>query len=249
MLFNGALSDEPLSYMVRISNSVSSLTVDALEKTASKGGTVVIRIDGNSLDGVTIKDNGIDIKNQLVSYSGGGDLTYTALAQSYTTSGTITNSSYASRPIGVPAETDNTYTNRMYGSGSTAYVYYLFDFSEIPSDATDISVEVKVKAHRASSSSAGHMILYNGSTTKSSTTNIPSTTDSLFTINNGSYTWTLEELQDSNANRLRVYLGSSSSYGVSVAGISWNVNYSIPVYNYWEYTISNINETHNIVIS
>jgi hypothetical protein len=67
---------------------------------------------------------------------------------SYSTSGSISGSNYT-YCIGKGSDTSSSSGNDYAsgGSGSTAYINYSFDFSDIPEDATIDSVSVKVKGH------------------------------------------------------------------------------------------------------
>ena len=184
---------------------------------------------------VTITNNGTDVTSSLVRYeSGAGSISQTAA--SYTTSGTISNSSYLAYPVGYTAENPRTYSNNVYATndGSTAYAIYSFNFSAIPSNATINSVEVKCCGKAESTSQGTRSIrLYANTTAKGSAQSFTSTTQQVITISNPG-TWTRSELQNA---KLRFTVGY---YGGSLCGITWKVNYTMsgdPHYTY-TYTVS-----------
>jgi hypothetical protein len=244
MILNGALAAKKLSYAVTASSTASGITVEPESVKASRGDSVTVVIHGNSLSGVSVRDNGSDIKNQLISHAGTQE-TVSSLAKSYTTQGTISSgSSYAANPIDVAAETTTTTSGNMRtaNTSTTAYVFYAFDFSQIPDDVVIDSVQVKVKGHRQSSSTPASLTLMAGNTVKSNTTAFSSTSDKVVTVANGSYTWTLTELKSNP--KLRVTVGR---YGVGITGITWSVTYTKKPY--WEYQLDDIAASHHITVS
>ena len=96
----------------------------------------------------------------------------------YETSGTISGTRYKNA-VGKGADTSavsgNDYSNG--GSSSKAYIYYSFDFSSIPDNATITSVSCQVKGHAENTSrSTCNLQLYVGtSTAKGSSSKFTST--------------------------------------------------------------------------
>ena len=138
----------------------------------------------NSSDTVTATKDGTDITSQLVYHAAGSD-TVSQTAASYTTNGTISNSTYVSYPVGHTAESPNTYSSNVYASsqGSEAYVEYSFDFSSVPSNATITSIEVKCSGQRENASNGPCSVtLYSGSTQKGSTQDFTSTSQQTITV-------------------------------------------------------------------
>lgn len=144
------------------------------------------------------------------------------------------NSSYPlSNPIG-KGSNNSTYAQWTLKTGSSAesYVFYKFDLSEIPSNATIDSVSCSAKGYISSTTSsrisARTMQMYYGtSTAKGSSVNM-STTASAQTISCG--TWTREELNDC---RIRIYAkrGSSQTTTSRTArfyGATLTVTYTVP---------------------
>lgn len=159
-----------------------------------------------------------------------------------------TNYSYASivsgYPLTNPVGQDSTGTsmcriNLKTGSGAESYVFYTFDFSAIPSDATIKSITGKAKAYISNTSSwrinARQVQLYYGtSTAKGSSSTMSTSTDAL-TLTCG--TWTRAELDNC---RLRLYAkrgswNTSTTYYMGLYGADLTVTYE---WNGIEYTVT-----------
>lgn len=146
----------------------------------------------------------------------------------YTTSGSINGTRYKNA-IGKGADTSavsgNDYSNG--GSSSTAYIAYNFNF-DIPSEATIISVECKVKGHLENTSrSVANLQLYTGTTAKGSVSKFTSTSAQTITLTTGS--WTRSEIDNMT---LRFTIGY---YGGLVNGATVTINYE---YEFITYTIT-----------
>jgi hypothetical protein len=131
-----------------------------------------------------------------------------------------------------------TSSNAYSSSGSTGYAAYSFDFSDIPSNATIESIEVRCYGHRENStidsSHVSKCAIYSGSNSISDDVDFPSTSNSMITLEpNG----TITRSQLDNLT-VRHYVGY---YGGLVLGISFEVVYStgsgIDHYTY-TYTVS-----------
>lgn len=173
---------------------------------------------------VTATQDGTDITSQLVAHGVGGAETFTA--SDVTTTSVQSGSSYAEYAVGHTAESPSssgTSSNMYASSGSTGYAAYSFDFSDIPSNATIESIEVKCYGHRENatidSSHVSKCVLYSGSTAISDEVDFPSTSNSTITVEPNQ---TLTRSQLDNVT-LRHYVGY---YGGLVLGISFNVTYS-----------------------
>lgn len=228
----------PVQHNVTIQNSTSA-SVTASDTAPYEGDDVIISAD--TLSGITVKDNGVDVTSQFVQ---GGSASLSQAAESETHSGIQSGSGYAEYAIGRTAEDPYSSSSNMYSSsGSTGHVDYAFDFSEIPSGAAIQSVEVKVYGHRESSttdsSHVANVQLMSGSTNKGDDQDFTSTSGQTITISNPG-TWTRAELQSAI---LRFTVGY---YGGLVCGITWTVTYEMDGYTY---TISNITADHTIVVT
>lgn len=223
------------AYDITISNSTSA-TVTASTNAAVAGDSVEITAD--TLSGITVKDNGVDITSQFVQ---GGTETTASYPTSYTTSGSISGTNYQSA-IGKGSDTASASGNDYCSSqGSTAYIEYSFADLNVPTGATVQSVSVSVKGHcenASQSSEVAQCQLYSGSTAKGDSLDFTSTSDTVYNMTVG--TWTASELQDA---KLRFTIGY---YGGRLVGATWTVTYEQDGYIY---TISNVTADHAIVVS
>ena len=227
------------AYDISITNS-TSVSVTASESVVASGDSVDIFAD--SISGIIITDNGVDVTSQFVQ--GIGD-TVSSVPQSYQTGGSINGTNYHST-IGKGSDTANRTGNDYFstsqgGSGST-WIDYFFDFSEIPAGATIVSNTLSVKGHCESTSESreiSRVQAYAGDTAKGSYTDMTeSTTDRVYTVDVG--TWTAAELHEA---KIRHTIGV---YGGLVSGATWTVTYEIEGY---VYTITNISANHVIAVS
>ena len=192
---------------------------------------------------VTATQDGTDITSQLVAHGSGA--TITAVPESATTSGIQSGSSYAQYAVGHSAESPYSSTSNMYASsGSTGYAAYSFDFSDIPSNATIESIEVRCHGHRESSTISSTYVskcaLYNGSTEASEEVDFPSTSASIITLT----PTTLPTRAQLDDYTVRHFVGY---YGGLCTGISFEVVYStgagVDHYTY-TYTVS----TNSVIV-
>ena len=224
-----------------------------------------LTINANDISGVSVEDNGNDVTSQLVRHnSESGQYTVSKTADSFTTgfSGGTNMNFYTAQnttgntfnlAVGHTAENPSTgssvwtYVKENGNStNNTGYADFVFDFSDIPINATINSVQVKCYGaieNASQSNSHADITLFSGSTQKSTLQKFTSSTNSSITISSPG-TWTREELQEA---KLRFAVGY---YGGRIFGITWNVTYTVTAVNpyYWTYTLSNI-KTSSISLS
>lgn len=180
-----------------------------------------------------------------------GTITKTGTLSAYPTS-YDSNHSYASVSSDYPltnAETDSSSTtyaqvNWTTGSNAETYLYYRFDFSAIPANATINSITAKAKAYVNTTNSSRvttrQMQLCTGTTLKGSALTISNSTSEQTFSNVG--TWTRSELNNAGI-RYFIKRGTSnttSNYQLRMYGATMTVNYS------WQetsYTITVNNST------
>ena len=238
---------------ITISNSTSA-TVTASESAVAEGGSVDIYAD--TLSGITVKDNGMDVTSQFVQASDdtvsavpGSDVTtgFSDSGAAFYQSSSTSSDSWLRYAIGHSAEspysTSNTSNTYVKPEGDTGWMSYPFDFSEIPAGATIQSVSVKVYGARENatvdSTHVARFQCYSGSTAKGTIQDFTSTSNSLVTVSDPG-TWTASELHDA---QLRFEVGY---YGGRMLGITWNVTYEVDGY---VYTITNVTADHAIAVT
>jgi len=241
------------TYDITIQNSTSA-TVTASADDAAAGDSVDIFAD--TLDGITVTDNGADVTAQFVRETGGtetavpGDGFTTGFSESganFYQSSSTTGTGWLEYAIGHSAEspystsdTSNTYVKP---EGATGWINYEFDFSEIPAGATITAMSVKVYGARENatvdSTHVARFQCYAGNVAKGTIQSFTSTSNGSVTVTDPG-TWTAEELHDA---RLRFEIGY---YGGRMLGITWSVTYQADDY---VYTITAIAENHVIVVA
>lgn len=151
--------------------------------------------------------------------------------------GMTINSSY---PIGngYANSSSTNYTRFDISTSTTGYVYFTFDTSSIPSNATISSVTAQFKARVGNTTRVTNTgaQLYTNTTAKGSSTAFASTTASVRSITAG--TWTRSEL-----NNLRLYItgkgsSSSSSKRIDFYGADITVTYTAETVHPTSVTIS-----------
>ena len=117
----------------------------------------------------------------------------------------------ATNPVGKGSE-NTTYATINSSDGGPVSVFWPFDLSAIPENATINSVSCKAKAKVASTAGVkdAQLQLFSGATSKGTSASFKSTTEIVYTLTTGS--WTRAELE---AIRLRVY-GTSMVYGIAL---------------------------------
>jgi len=228
------------TYDVTISNSTSA-TVTASASSVEAGGSVTVVSD--TLTGITVTDNGVNVTSQFVQGTGG---TASSVPTSYTAGGSINGTNYQStigKGSDTPNRTGNDYFSTTQGGSGSTYIDYHFDFSDIPEGATISSMSVTVKGHCESTSESreiSRVQCYTGTTAKGSYVDMTdSTTDRVYTISNPG-TWTRAELDDA---RIKHTIGV---YGGLMSGATWTVAYEMDGY---AYTITNVAANHAIVVT
>ena len=241
------------SHDITVQNSTSA-TVTVDPTSVADGGSVEVYT--STVNGVSIKDNGVDITGLFEQAQ--GDTISQVPSSTFTTgvsasgtdfyqSSSTSSTSWLEYAIGHSAEspysTSNTSNTYAKPEGTTAWINYHFDFSDVPTSATINSVSVKVYGARENAtvdtSHVARFQCYSGSTAKGTIQNFTSTSNSLVTVTDPG-TWTASELHDA---QLRFEVGY---YGGRMLGITWTVTYTISGYTY---TITNITADHVITVT
>ncbi len=253
---------------------ISTLGTDAVSSIDPAGQTYVISggdyelsVYIDSVDDIIVEDNGVDVTDQLVlTHPTGGSLTDTFIPSSFdytnsiydTTSGT--NGVYDTNYIDNGLTDHNSSTRAaiyaVQGSNADTYIYYNFDCSSIPRDATITSVSCQVNAGNQGtnyySSNYRQVQLCSGTTEKGSSQNITGTNTSPTTVTvDGGSSWTRAELDDIKI-RYWVRRGTSNTTTgstISFYGATLSVTYTVPAEDYYVYTLSNVSADHTIIIS
>ena len=242
-------SVDGIAYTIGATSNVTGTTVDPATQEVMEGQDAVVTIYSSAIDGLTITDNNNDISNELVQHEMPTGGTMSAVPASYTTSGSISGTRYQST-VGCGVNNPSSQTGNDYcsSSGSTATIYYHFNFDDIPDNATIESMSVQAHGHlenTSNSSEKAELNTYYGTTAKGTAVSYTSTSSQTINITPGS--WTVAQLKDDA--RVGFTIGY---YGGLTTGITWSVTYSIPSTGseyYWTYTLENVTADHVILIT
>ena len=267
-------SVDGIEYEINASSETSLATVEPSSQEIFQGESGTVKIETDNVGDIVVEDNGVDVTDQLVVKQKTTSGTTSNLALTNTTTGVSSTATsfymsssnegytYINLAGGYSAESPNSslptgtstgnyvYVKDGGSNNTTGWIIYSFDFSSIPSNATITSMEVKCYGAKEEAGTSGsqHVAkigLYSNNTLKSTEQEFTSSSNQLITINNPG-TWSRDELQNA---KLRFTVGY---YGGRIGGITWTVNYDIPVEGnlyYYEYTVGNISADHEIVVS
>ena len=254
-----------VEYEVTATSEYDGASVSPSSQFILQGEDATVRIDTDTLDNMVLEDNNIDVTDSLQYVSPqAGTLTFTAIPSSFDYTNSVYDTSEGTNGVYDTNYIDNGLTNHtsttraaIYatkGSNADTYIYYNFDCSEIPRDATITSVSCQVKAGNQGtnyySSNYRQVQLCAGTTTKGSSQSITGTNTSPTTVTvNGGSSWTRSEL-DNIKIRYWVRRGTSNtSTGATISfyGATLTVQYTLPQEPYYQYTISNVSADHDVV--
>ncbi len=231
-------------YNITATSNSDTVTVSPSTQSVGAGGDAVVMFNNVSDPStILVKDNGVDVTNQLEQEYPQGTVNKIPNAL-------VENTFQADNTY--PAtngltETESTTYARLTLSPTERHIIYSFDTSEIPNDVSILSVDCQVHAYVTSTSTnitTKSAQLYAGTTAKGSTTTIP-TTDSTWAISDVG-TWTVSEIHNIRI-RLDGYYGGSSTYYIRFYGANLTVTYRSNNIVY-VYTISNVQTGHVVTV-
>lgn len=242
------------AYTIGATSNVTGTTVDPASQEVMGGESATVAIYTELIDDITVTDNDVDIKDQLVQHAvptGGSKSTvlgsYSLVSGSFNGSG----ATYFSGLVG--AGVDHTKTTSNYysgGNGTIAVFTYDLDFEDIPSNATITELYCEVNGHAESTSQGSEYMcvqLISGSTNISNELNFKSigTSNSTQTLT----ATTLPTVAQLANLKLQCRLGY---YGGAINGATCYITYTVPSSGgdyYYTYTLNNVNADHIIVIN
>lgn len=174
------------AYTVTASSSIASTTVEPASQELIGGEEAVVRIDTPNVDDIVVTDNGVEVNDLLEQHQVPTGGTISAVPASYTTSGSISGTRYQST-VGHGVDNPSSQTGNDYSgsSGSSAIIYYHFNFDDIPDNATITSMTVQAYGHLESTSNSSEIAelnTYYGTTAKGTVTEYTSTSSQIKTI-------------------------------------------------------------------
>lgn len=174
------------AYTITASSSVASTTVTPDSQELINGEEAVVRIDTPNVDDIVVTDNGVEVNDLLEQHQVPTGGTVSAVPASYTTSGSISGTRYRNT-VGCGVDNPSGQTGNDYcgSSGSTATIYYHFNFDDIPDEATITSMTVRAYGHLENASQSNEVArlnTYYGTTAKGTVTEYTSTSNQIKTI-------------------------------------------------------------------
>lgn len=235
------------AYDVTINNSTSA-TVTASASSVAAGDSVVIV--SNTLTGITVKDNGVDVTSQFVAHY--PDTTASTDLGSFTlvSGGFNSGQSWFEGIEGNGADTTETTTSNYYSSSSSTIAVFTYDMGiTIPSNAEVTRLYCRVSGHAESTSQGSEYMcaqLISGSVDLTDELNFKNvgTSNSIQTLE----ATTLPTVAQLAAMKLQCRLGY---YGGAINGATAYVEYEVPgqTVDHYEYTIANVTADHAIVVT
>lgn len=249
-LFGGTLTVNytisGMAYTVTISTDVDGDSVSPATQELFEGETAKVKINTSDTTNKTLTDNNSNVTSSLEYVPADTGKTLTRYPASATTggSGTISGMRYLTTiGHGVDNPSGTTQTDYTSQGGTTAIIYYHFDFSDLPDSASISSMSVQVRYKVGNTSYAQSVNTYNGTTSKGTAVTLNSTSETTTTISSPG-TWTLADLRNDPC------VGLTLSYsGAIITGITWTVTYTASEPAYYRYTLSNLSADHTLVWS
>ena len=256
------------AYSVIATSTVNDVIPTPATQELFAGETATVTIDAASIDDITVTDNGNDVTGSLVRHTAqSGTYTNTFIPSSFdstnshydTTGGDSGNGVYSTNVIANGLTDHNSSTRcalySVQGSNQQSYMYYNFDVSSIPANATITSVSCQFKGGTQGSSyyTSYTAQLCSGTTAKGTAQSVTGSNSSPSTVTiNGGNSWTRAELENIKI-KFQVTRGTSNTTTQSTwsfFGATLTVNYTVTPEHpyYWTYTLTNLSADHGIII-
>lgn len=256
------------AYTVASSSNVEDVTITPATQELLGGNSATVTIEAANIDDIKVTDNDTDVTASLVQHTAQtGSYTNTFIPASFDSTNSVYNTTGGDNNNGVYSTnvitnglTDHNSTTRcalyaVQGSGAISKMYYNFDCSSIPANATITSVSCQLKAGSQGSSYYSSYVAYlcSGTTTKTSAVSVSgsNSSPSTQTISGGS--WTRADLNNIKI-LFQVTRGSSNTTTESTwsfFGATLTVQYTVAPENpyYWTYTLNNLSADHAVLVN
>lgn len=249
-LFGGTLTvnytTQGMAYTITASSEVDGETVSPATQELFENESAIVKINTSDLTNKKLTDNNTNVTSSLVYVPTDTGGTLDKYPASATTGGTgiISGMRYLTTiGHGVDNPSGTTQTDYTAQGGTTAIIYYHFDFSDLPDSASITSMTIQVRYKVGSTSYAQSVNTYNGTTSKGTSVTLNSTSETTTTISSPG-TWTVAQLKDDPC------VGLTLSYsGAIITGITWEVVYTANEPAYYKYTINNLVADHTVIWS
>lgn len=247
------------AYTITASSTYTGASVSPASQELINGDNGVVQIYTDDINAIIAEDNNVDVTENLqYVVPQGGSYTFTGIPVAYDSVNSQVYGITPNNPANNGLTNADSTTRATFSSFTQTYsetnIYYNFDCSSIPNNATIISVSCEFKAAISSNyfnTRIGQ--LCHGTTKKGSPTTVTNTSATSSTpvkqpINDCG-TWTREELNDIKILIQGIRGTNTNVFGISFFGATLNIEYTLPEEPYYAYTINNISSDHNVVVS
>lgn len=246
-------------YETTATSTYTGATVNPASQETFNGGSAVVEIYTDDVNNIVVEDNGNDVTDQLqYVVPQGGSHTFTGIPVAYDATNSRVYDITPDNPETNGLTNADSTTRATFSSFTETYsetnIYYNFDCSSIPNNATIVSVSCEFKAAISSSyfntriGQLCHGTTKKGSPTTVTNTSATSSTPVKQTMTNCG-TWTREELNDIKILIQGIRGTSTNLFNISFFGATLNIEYTEPEEPYYAYTINNIAADHTVVVS
>ena len=188
-LFGGVLTVEytvnGMAYTITATSEVDGDSIAPASQELFEGETTIVKLNTADVTKGLLSDNNTTVTNLLVYVppDTGGTLERYPADTALGGSGVISGMRYLTAiGHGVDNPSGTTQTDYTQTGGTTAIIYYKFDFSDLPDSATINSITVQVRYKVGSTSYAQSVNTYAGTTAKGTSVTLNSTSETTMTI-------------------------------------------------------------------
>ena len=181
-MFGGTLTVnytvQGVAYTITATSEVDGETVSPATQEVYEGQSAYVNINNSDITSRKVTDNNTDVTNQLTYIPPDTGATIEQYPAGYTTggSGTISGLHYVNT-VGhsVSNPSSETEFDATTTGGTTAIIYYTFDFSDIPDSATISSMNIQLRYKVRNTNYAQSVNTYNGTSSKGTSVTLNST--------------------------------------------------------------------------
>ena len=249
-----------VEYEVTATSEYDGAEVSPSSQFVLQGEDAVVRIDTDTLDNMVLEDNSIDVTNSLQYVTPTAPTPISVNPSSFDSTNTTVTGSNTENGCAAETTTATATFSATATEGATTSIYYSFSPITVPSNATITSITCRYRAswpggngtNNAGTTyfSSRKAYLCHGTTKKGNGMTITNTTSSQTGIDEltDTGTWIPSELSNIKLLLEGVHqTGNTQGVTATFWGATLTVNYTVPQIPYYQYTISNINNDHDIV--
>ena len=241
------LVTEKITYTITCTDDSNNGDISPTGETiVDAGNDADFTVTSSSISSVYLYDNGVDVRNNLVTHNATNASPTFNLA-SYV-SGTLSITGNYPATNGANGSSNTSSYARFYTATTNTLLNAIYSFNvNIPENATIDSVSCVVRGYCYNGGSyytTRTVQLYSGNTAKGDPYTIP-TSNGTFNLTCG--TWTPSEFSDCTLKIEALSTSTSTSYNIRFYGATLTVNYHTDAY--YTYTISGVSTDHNIILA